>query len=120
MYYLVRSISRVYLSSADEPIGGKSWRREGEEPRLMSWRRTTTHEDSNLVSRPGQNQGQGGPGGQGPPLPARKTSAAGDNSGAPNRPPKPRSNNNTDDEECRKDKDSNNSDSSIWYEYGCV
>jgi len=115
-----RSISRVYLSSADEPIGGKSWRREGEEPRLMSWRRTTTHEDSNLVSRPGQNQGQGGPGGQGPPLPARKPSAAGDNSGAPNRPPKPRSNNNTDDEECRKDKDSNNSDSSIWYEYGCV
>ena len=99
------------MSSADEPIGGKSWRRDGEEPRLMSWRRT--HEDGGgLVSRPGPGQAQG------PPLPARKPSAAGDN--APNRPPKPRSNNNTDDEECRKDKDSNNSDSSIWYEYGCV
>ena len=100
-----RSISRVYLSSGEEPIGGKSWRREGEEPRLMSWRKT--QEDSAL------------PQSHRPPIPARKPSAAGD--GAPNRPPKPnRSNNNTDDEDCRKDKDSNNSDSSIWYEYGCV
>ena len=70
----------------------------------MSWRKT--QEESVLP----QNR---------PPIPARKPSAAGD--GAPHRPPKPnRSNNNTDDEDCRKDKDSNNSDSSIWYEYGCV
>ena len=102
----------MYLSSGEEPIGGKSWRREGEEPRLMSWRKT--QEESVLP----QNR---------PPIPARKPSAAGDGGGggggggAPHRPPKPnRSDNNTDDEDCRKDKDSNNSDSSIWYEYGCV
>ena len=112
---LSRSISRVYLSSADEPIGGNRWKKDGEEPRLMSWRRT--HDES--LPRPSP----GPPGPQGPPpVPSRKPSAAGDSSGtlAPNRPPKPRSNNGTDDEENRKDKDSNNSDSSIWYEYGCV
>ena len=96
----------MYLSSGEDPIGGKSWRREGEEPRLMSWRKT--QEEPQLA------QGR-------PPLPARKPSAAGDSGQGPHRPPKPnRSNNNTDDEDCRKDKDSNNSDSSIWYEYGCV
>merc|ERR1719195_2002876 len=52
-----RSISRVYLSSADEPIGGKSWRRDGEEPRLMSWRRT---HDEAVVQRPGADPRRGG------------------------------------------------------------
>merc|ERR1719318_722825 len=127
-----RSISRVYLSSGEEPVGGgRSWRREGEEPRLTSWRRThdesllnssnnssllrrvddSFSKDSSLPSHTSETNL--------PPIPARRPSAAGDS--APNRPPKPnRSNNNTDDEDSKKDKDSNNSDSSIWYEYGCV
>lgn len=108
---MLRSISRVYLSAGEETVvggSGRGWRREGEEPRLTSWRRTATELESPAM-----------PGLPGPPIPARRPSAAGEP--APNRPPKPtRSNNNTDDEDCRKDKDSNNSDSSIWYEYGCV
>jgi len=127
-----RSISRVYLSSGEEPVGGgRSWRREGEEPRLTSWRRThddlnssnnssilrraeghdTFNKDSSLPSFTSDSNL--------PPIPARRPSTVGDS--VPHRPPKPnRSNNNTDDEDCKKDKDSNNSDSSIWYEYGCV
>jgi len=127
-----RSISRVYLSSGEEPVGGgRTWRREGEEPRLTSWRRThddlnssnnssilrraeghdTFNKDSSLPSFTSDSNL--------PPIPARRPSTVGDS--VPHRPPKPnRSNNNTDDEDCKKDKDSNNSDSSIWYEYGCV
>ena len=129
-----RSISRVYLSSGEEPVGGgRGWRREGEEPRLTSWRRT--HDESLLNSSNTSSLLRRGDGHDSfskdsslpsytsetnlPPIPARRPSAVGDS--APNRPPKPnRSNNNTDDEDSKKDKDSNNSDSSIWYEYGCV
>jgi len=126
-----RSISRVYLSSGEEPVGGgRGWRREGEEPRLTSWRRT--HDESLLNSNNSSllrriddsfSKESSLPSFTSetnlPPIPARRPSAAGDS--APNRPPKPnRSNNNTDDEDSKKDKDSNNSDSSIWYEYGCV
>ena len=129
-----RSISRVYLSSGEEPVGGgRGWRRDGEEPRLTSWRRT--HDESLLNSSNNSSLLRRMDGHESfskdsslpsytsetnlPPIPARRPSAAGDS--APNRPPKPnRSNNNTDDEDSKKDKDSNNSDSSIWYEYGCV
>jgi len=48
-----------------------------------------------------------------PPIPARRPSAAGET--PPNRPPKPnRSNPTTDDEDAKKDANSE------WYEYGCV
>jgi len=119
-----RSISRVYLSS-EEPVGGggRSWRRgEGEEPRLTSWRRTATEDSpSSSASFHIRRESSGlSPDNSGlPPLPARRPSAVGE-SGVPNRPPKPSRSQNNSDEEGRKDKDSLNSDSSIWYEYGCV
>jgi len=120
-----RSISRVYLSS-EEPVGGggRGWRKgEGEEPRLTSWRRTTTEESpSTSASFQIRRESSGlTPDNSGlPPLPARRPSAVGDSGGVPHRPPKPSRSQNNSDEEGRKDKDSINSDSSIWYEYGCV
>jgi len=96
-----RSISRVYLSGGDDPAvgGGKGWRREGEEPKLTSWRRM----GDELAPRDNAL----------PPIPARRPSAAGET--PPNRPPKPnRSNPTTDDEDAKKDANSE------WYEYGCV
>ncbi|XP_023337883.1 protein Daple [Eurytemora carolleeae] len=89
-----RSISRVYLSAGNDVIGGRG-SRAGEEPRLTSWKKTG---DTDLSL---------------PPLPARRPQTP-----PPSRPPKPRgSNPPTDDEESKKD---SASESSVWYEYGCV
>merc|ERR1719225_848095 len=106
-----RSISRVYLSS-EEPVGGggRGWRKgEGEEPRLTSWRRTTTEESpSTSASFQIRRESSGlTPDNSGlPPLPARRPSAVGDSGGVPHRPPKPSRSQNNSDEEGRKDKDS--------------
>jgi len=128
-----RSISRVYLSSGEDPVGGgRSWKREGEEPKLTAWRRThdesfvNSSANSSLLRRADDSYNSKDSSlppytseTNLPPVPARRPSAAGDS--APNRPPKPnQSSNNTDDEDSKKDRDSNNSDSSLWYEYGCV
>ena len=92
--FLLRSISRVYLSAGNDVIGGRG-SRAGEEPRLTSWKKTG---DTDLSL---------------PPLPARRPQTP-----PPSRPPKPRgSNPPTDDEESKKD---SASESSVWYEYGCV
>ena len=130
---------------------------QGEEPRLTSWRRTTTEESPSTsasfqirflsssarfqyVNFFFRRESSGlTPDNSGlPPLPARscrkhhlvlvyhvhvhlrRPSAVGDSGGVPHRPPKPSRSQNNSDEEGRKDKDSINSDSSIWYEYGCV
>ena len=92
--FFLRSISRVYLSAGSDVIGGRG-SRAGEEPRLTSWKKTG---DTDLSL---------------PPLPARRPQTP-----PPSRPPKPRgSNPPTDDEESKKD---STSESSVWYEYGCV
>ena len=125
-FFFRRSISRVYLSSGEEPPlvggrwrggkegeepplvvgGGGRWRggKEGEEPRLTAWRRTGD-QDASL-----------------PPLPARRAPTP-----PPNRPPKPRGGSGTPTEEGEgssskggSGEPDSNSESSVWYEYGCV
>ncbi len=114
VFFVFRSISRVYLSSGEETplvVGGGSggrWRatKEGEEPRLTAWRRTGD-QDASL-----------------PPLPARRAPTP-----PPNRPPKPRGGGSgtpsQDEGENSKGtggsgEPDSNSESSVWYEYGCV
>ena len=89
-------------------VGGGRWRtpKEGEEPRLTAWRRTGD-QDGSL-----------------PPLPARRAPTP-----PPNRPPKPRgggggsgtpSQDEGDTSKGTGGEPDSNSESSVWYEYGCV